>query len=113
MPRRYLSEEDWEERMRWIYGPFWPGSDARDTRLRNELNGMNTCSREDCLTPYRAARVWGEDGKLHRPGRGRMYCSRECADADRFERELLRAISAPVGGEQRVRDFGRLPERVA
>lgn len=80
MERTYPTRETRiEEMMRQAYGPFVPGSTARHLRVENARRGLRTCYNPDCLTAYKPVRFRDDDGKLHRLGTGRYYCSRACA----------------------------------
>jgi hypothetical protein len=72
-----------EDPMWAAYGPFWPGSVARAIRIDNARRGYRTCWH--CLDAFGPQRITRADGTLHRPGRGRWYCSRSCAAAYRRE----------------------------
>lgn len=72
-----------DERIGWniwvAYGPFWPGSAARDLKNRNADMGFRTCWH--CLAPYRSlSRV--SDGNRQRIGRGNYFCSWTCYALD-------------------------------
>lgn len=84
------------------YGPFTPGSPARAIRDEHAERGQRTCWH--CLSAFSPRRVANEDGQLRRLGRGRWYCSTECAQAERadaFARD--RALAALRGREVRSR----------
>jgi hypothetical protein len=73
--------------MRAIYGPFTPGSNARALRTENAQRGYRTCW--NCLGAFRPHRFVGTDGRLHRLGRGRWYCSAACARSARAAEPLM------------------------
>ena len=100
-----------EDQMRAAYGPFVPGSDARAIRHDHARDGFRTCWH--CLAPYRPTRALRADGRLSRPGRGRWYCSRACATADRRSTaERSESVIEMVGGDL-VLDLRRLRRSVA
>ncbi len=74
-----------DQAMQDAYGPFQPGTVARAIRWDNWQRGLKTCWNPRCLAAFRPERVIGDDGKVHRFGRGRWYCSARCAQADRRE----------------------------
>jgi len=73
-----------QDALEQAYGPFVPGSVARARRIENARHGYRTCWR--CLEPFAPRRERRADGSLSRLGRGRWFCSRACADADRRAR---------------------------
>lgn len=73
--------ERYDEMLTQAYGPFWPGSAARDLRTENARRGYRTCWY--CIEAFRPQRVTAADGSVRRPGRGRLYCSTRCARAAR------------------------------
>ena len=90
MPTTYAERH--ELVLRSVYGPFVPHSDARAIREANARRGFKTCWH--CLEAFRPVRVVESDGTLYRPGRGRWYCSPECARAYRAEtQQLAREVS--------------------
>lgn len=74
---------DYDTMLQRAYGPFVPDSTARLLRTENAKRGFRTCW--FCLAAYRPERVTDDEGRLHQLGRGRYYCSPECARADRGE----------------------------
>lgn len=99
-----------DEQMEAAYGPFVPGSNARAIRHEHARLGYRTCW--FCLGPFRPTRL-RVDGHLRRPGRGRWYCSRSCALADRrAHARPTKPVIEFVGGEL-VLDLRRLRRSVA
>jgi hypothetical protein len=78
------TETHTKDQMRTAYGSFAPGSAARDLRTENARRGYRTCWH--CLDAFKPRRVLDGDGHTRRVGRGRWFCSRSCADADRARR---------------------------
>lgn len=93
-----------EEMMSTSYGPFWPGSTARDLRTENARRGYRTCWNPSCLRAFRPERVVGSDGKLHRLGRGRWFCSAKRARAARVAAAL--PMNLELDGDEFTIDFG-------
>ncbi len=91
-----------EDALELAYGPFVPGSAARAIRVENAKHGYRTCWR--CLEPFAPRRERRADGSLTRLGRGRWYCSRACADADR---STARAEPEPIDPDVLVIDLRR------
>lgn len=87
------------------YGPFTPGSEARAIRSENAKLGFRTCWH--CLERFRPERRIGGDGRLHRPGRGRWFCSRRCALADRAARLGTDIPTIDIVGGELVLDLRR------
>lgn len=95
-----------EDQMRAAYGPFVPGSNARAIRHDHARDGFRTCWH--CLAPYRPTRAVRADGHLSRRGRGRWYCSRACATADRRAAEHPTTPVIEMAGGELVLDLRRL-----
>ncbi len=94
------------DQMEAAYGPFQPGSVARAIRHDNARHGFRTCW--FCLDPFRPSRVVVVDGRLRRRGRGRWYCSRSCATADRRAHALSDPPVVEMLGGELVLDLRRL-----
>ncbi len=97
--------------MQQAYGPFQPGTVARAIRLENWQNGDSTCWH--CLRAFRPHVEIDAAGRRHRRGRGRWYCSRECARADSRPRRTSNHPTAYVVGGELVLDLRRLRGVVA
>jgi hypothetical protein len=81
--------------LRLIYGPFVPGSAARDLKHDNEKLGMRTCWQ--CLKAYRSkSRV--SNGRRLTVGRGNFYCSRGCYVEDRAADNALYRLRRQIEG---------------
>lgn len=96
--------ERYRDTLTLAYGPFQPGTVARAIRDDHAALGYRTCWH--CLGPFRPQRFVSSDGRLHRPGRGRWYCSRDCARADRAD-TLGRSIAEVHDDGLLVLDLGR------
>jgi hypothetical protein len=73
-----------EQALEQAYGPFVPGSTARARRVENAKRGLRTCW--FCIEPFEPHIEVTPNGKVRKLGRGRWYCSRQCADTDRARR---------------------------
>lgn len=76
--------EQYLDALTLAYGPFQPGTVARAIRHEHAALGLRTCWH--CIRPFKPRRYVDDDGRLHRVGRGRMYCSTGCARAARRNR---------------------------
>jgi hypothetical protein len=99
------------DQMEAAYGPFQPGTVARAIRNDHARAGFRTCW--FCLGPFRPTREIGPDGRLRRPGRGRWYCSRSCALADRSTHAHSTKPTIEIVGGELVLDLRRLRGVVA
>lgn len=82
--------ERYDEMLAQAYGPFTPGSLARAVRADNALLGLRTCW--FCLAAFAPRRVVDETGRVRRLGRGRFFCSSQCAAYERRRAARERSI---------------------
>lgn len=84
------------------YGPFQPGSVARQIRDDHRQAGIpKTCW--ECLKGYEPAVLRDDDGRVRHPGRGKYFCSVECFWAWESERHVFyewRGDRPPVTTEE-------------
>jgi hypothetical protein len=81
--------------LRLVYGPFVPGSAARDLKNENASIGYRTCW--NCLNAYRSiSRV--SNGRRLRIGRGNFYCSWSCYVEDRAGTNALYRLRRQLEG---------------
>jgi hypothetical protein len=106
MTTTYLTEERYDAMMTAAYGLFVPGSDARAIRHENARHGLRTCWH--CLAAFAPRVELDADGRRHRFGRGRWYCSRACSRADRRTTRRERASTIGAAGGELVIDLRRL-----
>jgi len=106
MTTTYLTEKRYDEMLRDAYGPFTPGSDARAIRHENARHGLRTCWH--CLAAFAPRVELDADGRRHRLGRGRFYCSGTCSRADRRTTRRQHPSTVDAAGGELVIDLRRL-----